>query len=52
MSCFRRDRKLNHVIHRSALLYISPKSGIKGQSFLKRSYSRDASMFALIAFDV
>ena len=52
MACFRRDRKFNHVIDRSVLLYISPKSGIKGQSFLKLSYSCDASIFVLIAFDV
>ena len=44
--------KFNHVIDRSVLLYISPKSGIKGQSFLKLSYSCDASIFVLIAFDV
>ena len=52
MACFRRDRIFNHVIDRSVLLHVSPKSGIKGQSFLKQSYSCDASIFFLIAFDV
>ena len=52
MAFFRRDRIFNHVIDRSVLLNVSPKSGIKEQSFLKRSYSCDASIFVLIAFDV
>ena len=52
MACFRRDRIFIHVIDRWVLLHVSPKSGIKGQSFLKQSYSFDASIFSLIAFDV
>ena len=52
MACSRRDRISNHVIDRSVLLHGSPKSGTKGLSFLKRSYSCDASIFVLIAFDV
>ena len=52
MACFRRDRIFIHVIDRSVLLHVSPKSGIKGQSFLKQSYSFDASIFSLIAFNV
>ena len=52
MAFFRKDRIFNHVIDRSVLLNVSPKSGIKEQSFLKRSYSCDASIFVLIAFDV
>ena len=52
MVCFRRDRVFIHVIDRSVLLYVSPKSGIKGQSFLKQSYFFGAPIFSLIAFDV
>ena len=52
MACFRRDRIFNNVINRSVLLHASPKSGVKGQSFFKRSYSCDVSIFVLTAFDV
>ena len=52
MACFRRDPIFNNVIDRSVLSHVSSKSGIKGQSFLKQSYSCDASIFALISFDV
>ena len=43
MACLRRDRIFNNVIDRSVLLDVRPKSGIKGPSFLKWSYSCDAS---------
>ena len=51
MVCFRRHRIFNHVIDRSVLVHVSPKyiKGIKGQSFLKRLYSCDASIFVVIA---
>ena len=52
IACFRRDQIFIHVIDRSVLLHVSPKSGIKGQPFPKQSYSCDASIFFLIAFDV
>ena len=43
MACLRRDRIFNNVIDRSVLLDVRPKSGTKGPSFLKWSYSCDAS---------
>ena len=52
MACSSRDQICGNAIDRSVLLHVSPKSGTKGQSFLKRSYSCDASIFVLIAFDV
>ena len=52
MGCFQRNRVFNHVIDRSVLLHVSPKSGIKDQSFLEWSYSCDASTFVSVAVDV
>ena len=52
MSCFQRNQVFNHVNDISVFLHVSPKAGRKRQSFLKRSYSCDASIFVLIAFDV
>ena len=34
MACFRRDRIFNHVIDRSVLSLVSPKSAIRGNLFL------------------
>ena len=34
MACFRRDRIFDHVIDRSVLSLVSPKSAIRGNLFL------------------